>query len=364
MHARREQVSCPAWTSDQLDSTTPPEIEPAYFDDSLHAWVFSRHEDVLAAFRASSLVPAGPHAKVHAPPPDESALHNTRSETQESLSSTQLSLWRDQFSPLIQRVVDTLPEDRIVDLLEDYARPICLSLAAAITGIAPEVAPHLRSIAQPISASAADPHDPVLRTASKPATLTLRAFFHSGPEALRDSGFVALAHTMPSLMANLWYALLQHPHEWTRLHQSIDTAEQAIEELLRYAGLPRTLFRQASEDLHLAGCAIRKDDRIILRIIAANHDPQRFPHPDHVNLTRRAAGHLTLGAGPHACIAANLIRQVATSLTAPLLKRFATGTLAEEVRWQGGSGFRFPVALRVHLNTRKDGFTSSPHRSL
>ena len=55
MHARRDDPAIPAWSFDRLDSSQPPELDPPYFDTSLGAWVLSRHADVLAAFRASSL---------------------------------------------------------------------------------------------------------------------------------------------------------------------------------------------------------------------------------------------------------------------------------------------------------------------
>ena len=61
MPAKRNNPTIPSWTHDQLDSSSPPEVEPAYFDSVLNAWVLSKHADILAAFRASSLAPTGPH---------------------------------------------------------------------------------------------------------------------------------------------------------------------------------------------------------------------------------------------------------------------------------------------------------------
>lgn len=58
MTAPREDVLKPAWTRDQVNSLDPPDIEPAYFDSNLQAWVLSRHGDLLAAFHAPSLIQA------------------------------------------------------------------------------------------------------------------------------------------------------------------------------------------------------------------------------------------------------------------------------------------------------------------
>jgi Cytochrome P450 len=104
----------------------------------------------------------------------------------------------------------------------------------------------------------------------------LRGRFHSGPEPLRDSGFVALSQTIPCLLGNAWFALIQRPQTWRLLHQHRWFTEQAIQELLCYAGLVRTLYRTATADTDLNGYFIHKGERVILRIIAANHDPDRF----------------------------------------------------------------------------------------
>jgi cytochrome P450 len=211
MFAKREEPAKPAWSSDQLDCPSPPEIEAPHFDDLLGAWVLSRHSDVLAAFRSSRLSPMGPNDKATSEPPDEICLLKMREDTREALSLVQLRLWRERMTPLVCSLADSLPTNHPTDLVSKYARPSCLALAAMVTGVAPDDAERLEKIAEPISAFAAEPFDPILRSNAKSAKVELRSCFHSGPEFLRDSGFVALAHTMPRLLANAWFALLQHP---------------------------------------------------------------------------------------------------------------------------------------------------------
>jgi hypothetical protein len=234
--------------------------------------------------------------------------------------------------------------------MDGYARPLCLLVAAMVTGISRDAAEDLCEMARRVSASAAEPYDPAVRVSAKSANAQLRGCFHSGPEALRDSGFVALSQTLPCLLGNAWFALTQYPQEWSLLHHQPELTEQAIEELLRYAGLTRTLFRTATADLDLNGVSIRKGERVILRIIAGNRDPERFSQPHRVDVTRRDGGHFSLGAGPHSCVAAGLIRMVAATMTYPLVQRFASAKLALPVEWQGGSGFRSPSSLWVYLN--------------
>jgi cytochrome P450 len=347
MPAKRNNPTIPNWTHDQLDSSSPPEVEAAYFDSVLNAWVLSKHADILAAFRASTLAPTSPHDKNTS---DDSLRSKIRTETMEALSPAQLRAWREKITPEVQGLAGTLPTAEPVNLMNDYARPLCLSLAAMVTGISREDGTRFYEKAQRVSAAAAEPYDPALRAGAKAANAELRSCFHAGPETLRDSGFVALSQTLPCLLGNAWFALVQHPHQWSLLHQQPGLTEQAIDELLRYAGLARTLTRTATADINLNGSSIRRGEQIILRIIAGNRDPERFSHPHQVDVTRGDAGHFTLGAGPHSCVAAGLIRMAAITMTRPLLQRFAPPTPARPVEWQGGSGFRFPRSLWVCLH--------------
>jgi cytochrome P450 len=349
MGASREEPSKPAWNCDRLDSPIAPQIEDPYYDDALGAWVLSRHADILAAFRSSGLWPTGPNSKKSVEPPDESSNMRMRVETVEVLSAAQLREWREGVTPVVRELIDSLPMDRPVDLVAECARPLCLTLAAMVTGVDPKEAERLRQVAEPVFASAAEPYDESLRCSAKSANVELRGCFHSGPEPLRDSGFVALSQTMPSLLANAWYTLGRHPGEWELLHRQPALVEQAIEELLRYAGFARILFRRAVEDVDLNGIAIQKGERVVLRVFAANRDPERFSDPGRFDIRRHGTGQLTLGAGSHACVGASLIRMAATTITRPLLERFAWANLVEPVEWKGGAGFLTPASLRVWL---------------
>src|ERR1700733_377633 len=356
MHTRRDNPSIPAWREDQLDSPSPPQLEDPYFDDVLKAWVLSRHADILAALHSSSLSPASHASDDGSQLSSESAeceraRLKMRAEAMASLSPAQLRAWREQLAPAARALASSLPLEEPVDLISAYARPLCLSLAAIVTGISQSDAEHLCERARRISAAAAEPYDPALRRSAKCASADLRNYFPSGPEPLRESGFVAISQTMPCILGNAWFALMRFSQQWNLLHRQPELAEQAVEELLRYAGLVRILSRTATTDIDLNGALIRSGERIILRIVAANRDPERFADPNQVDLARRDGGHLPLGAGPHACVAANPIRLTAIATPRPLVQRFASANLSRPIDWQGGSGFRSPKSLWVHLST-------------
>jgi cytochrome P450 len=349
---KRQSAPKPTWNSDRLDSPLSPEIEAAYFDDSLQAWVLSSYADNLLAFRSTSLFPSGPSRDAAFETPDPESTLKMHAETREALSPANLRQWREHLRSEAGALVRSLPLNLPVDLVGEYARPLCLSLAAVVTNIDRQAAEYLCEISEPVSASAAEPYDVVLKSSAKSVDATLRSYFHSGPEPLRDSGFVALAHTMPCLLANAWFALLKDAEQWSILHRELWRMEQATEELLRTCGLPRILSRKAIEDCDINGVRVKKGERIVLRIYAANRDREHFSQPNQVNVRRRGIKHLAFGAGPHACVGASLIRMVAITISRPLLERFAWAKVCKPVEWKGGSVFLSPSSLWVHLGER------------
>ena len=344
-----EEYAGPTWTDDHLDSTAAPEIKAPYFDEKLGAWVLTRYADVLAAFRSPSLVPAGARGKQSTNAPSEADRLKMRAETRVAVSLRHLRKWQKVLAPEVSALTRSLPDGQPIDLVGEFARPLCLVLAVAVTGADPHDVEHLDKLARHISASAAEPYDTKIRSRSKAANARLQSCFPAGPESLRSSGFVALSQTMPSLLANAWYGLLQHPQQWGELHRRPSLAAKAVEELQRYAGLTRLSFRQVAHDVILNGVRLRKGDRVILRIAAANRDPERFPHPEYVDWLHHGTGHLSLGAGPHSCVGASLIRMAAVTITRPLIERFASAEIAGPVEWRGGPIFRSPASLPVRL---------------
>lgn len=318
--------------------------------------MLSRYADVLAAFRSPSLVPTGAKSKTRSgkAAPDKSVQLKLRAETKAALSLKHLQQWQKVLMPEVSALTQSLPTGQTVDLVGEFAQPLCLILATAVTGADPHDAKRLEKLAKHVSAAAAEPYDVKTGALAETAKAQLHGCFYARAELLRDTGFVALSHTLPCLLANAWFALLHQPQQWRRLHQRPILIPKAVEELLRYAGLTRLLFRRAIDDVDLGSIHVRKGDRLILRIAAANKDPERFPYPEQIDWTHQGRGHLALGAGPHSCVGANLIRMAAITITRPLLERFALAEISGAIEWHGGPVFRAPVSLPVFLQKTID----------
>jgi cytochrome P450 len=337
----------PAWDNGCQEGVFRLRAAQPYFDAQLDGWVLSRYADVTAAFHCPQLVVVGSTNKERNPRVDEAARLRMRAETREALSPVKLRSWRKQLLQHARELVAQFDHQQPMDLIRDYAQPLCLELALLATEPDTASVRHLTALAAHVSLAAAEPLDAQLKSQSKAATAELRPFFTRGPEPMRESGFVAVSQTLVSLLGNAWFALACYPQEWRRLHAQPLLVARGVEELQRFAGLTRLLFRRAIADISLNGIAIRKSERVILCLLAANRDPERYPDAHELSVTRTRISHVNLGAGLHACVGAPLVRVAAIAATMALVERFSSVELIEPIDWRGGSGFISPMALPV-----------------
>ena len=73
----------------------------------------------------------------------------------------------------------------------------------------------------------------------------------------------------------------------------------AVEELLRYESPSQHTARLAPADVEMGGKRIRERQAVIAVMGAANRDPERFPEPDRLDITRQDNRHLAFGWAAH-----------------------------------------------------------------
>ncbi|MEV5704046.1 cytochrome P450 [Actinoallomurus sp. NPDC052274] len=140
-------------------------------------------------------------------------------------------------------------------------------------------------------------------------------------EELTNLGMVLLAtgHLPTSSMLALGtFVLLTDETRRTRPSEDADVAERAVEELLRYLSILQfDVRRTALADVEIDGQVIAAGETVVLALPVANRDPERFPHPDDLDLGRPATGHLAFGHGIHQCLGQHLARaELRIALTA------------------------------------------------
>lgn len=320
------------------------------------------HAEVTQALSDPRLVHPGQH------PGDEPARRAVRAAAAQAPSPLRLASWRGGWAAQARERLDALPEGRPVDLVGELAGPWSLDVALQVTGLAPARAAEADALARRIFDAAAAADDGAPRAEAGVAAVALARLLR-GPEA-RPGGvvdvqtFVALSQSLPALLAGAWYALLCHPAALAALIAAPDAVERSAGELLRLGSPACAVFRQASAPTTIGDTAVTQGEPVALMLAAANRDPARFAGPDTLDLARDAAGHLGLGAGPHHCAGAPLVRMALTVATRALVEHCAALAWADgapsALAWRGGFAMRAPAALWVLR--RRHGAQGAPCR--
>ncbi|MFJ6787536.1 cytochrome P450 [Streptomyces angustmyceticus] len=124
--------------------------------------------------------------------------------------------------------------------------------------------------------------------------------------------------------------LLENPDQLQLLLDDPSLVKPAVEELVRFATIGDTAVpRVALEDIEIGGQLIRKGDGILCLGLAANRDPETFPEPEKLDITRGSRKHLGFGHGVHHCIGADLARLELEIVWSKLFRRIPTLRLAK-----------------------------------
>ena len=112
-----------------------------------------------------------------------------------------------------------------------------------------------------------------------------------------------------------------HPGLRQQLIDRPELYETATDEFLRYFSVNQQLSRTVTRDIVLGGQQLRRNDRLIISWLAANHDEHEFERPDDVVLDRAPNRHVAFGLGPHRCIGSHLARDMFAVMVKAVLDR-------------------------------------------
>ena len=161
------------------------------------------------------------------------------------------------------------------------------------------------------------------------------------------------SETTTHLISGSVYELIKAPQLRDWLQADWSRVNLAVEEFLRFVSpVQFTKPRFVGRDLELGGVTLKKGDRIMAMLAAANHDPAANAHPESLDLTRRPNHHLSFGTGIHFCLGHQLARIEAKCALEALFKRWPRLELAvpaEDIRWRPRPGLRAIAALPVRV---------------
>jgi cytochrome P450 len=177
----------------------------------------------------------------------------------------------------------------------------------------------------------------------------------SEDEVLANAGLLYIAgfETTTHFLGNSVYSLLRNRDQWELLCSDPATyIDCAVEELLRFESSVQAEppHRIATEEIVLPTATIPAGDTVVPLMGAANRDPERYPEPDRLDITRKDIRPLSFGGGIHVCIGQHLARLEANIVLGELARRFpGLQLLDEQPQWIGGITARGMHRLKVRL---------------
>jgi cytochrome P450 len=288
----------------------------------------------------------------------------------------------EQLRPRIQAIadelVDAVEERREMELVEEFAFPLPITVIAELLGIPvadqkrfrewsdavvrPSISPsELERFAGQMRDFVAYLRELFERRRREPADDLISALLQAeeAGDSLSEAELfstvilliVAGHETTVSLIGSAVLALLGDPSALERLRAEPELIPRAVEELLRReAAVDRTLVRWATADAELGGRTIKRGEPVIAILGAANRDPARFPEPGTFDIDRQDNKHVAFGRGSHYCLGAPLARLETEIALATLLRRLPGLRLVGDpnaVEWRPVPLFRSLVALKV-----------------
>lgn len=351
------------------------EQRPVHWNDVMESWVFTRYDDVDAVLmdprfsadrrRASNRFAQmaeqqrqqqdfGPFGRVQtmlsSDPPEHTRLRRLVSK---AFTPRAVENLRPRIQEIVDELLDAAQEKGTFDLVLELSYPTPVIVIAEMLGVPASDRPDFKRWSDAVVATLGGPfvsqqvmdearqsihelvdylHDFIAARRKEP-----RDDLISGLIAAEEQGqvlsedeimattmllLIAGNETTTHLIGNGTYALLQNRDQWDLLKNDPSLIGSAVEELLRFDGPVQLTSRVATEQIDIAGVTIEPWQVAIVLLGAANRDPDKFPNPDRLDITRNPTEHLAFGDGIHFCLGAPLARAEAQIAIGSLVQRF------------------------------------------
>ncbi|QRO01867.1 cytochrome P450 [Archangium violaceum] len=312
-------------------------------------------------------------------PPDHRRLRNL---VQKAFTPVMVENLNGRVAQITEDLLDAAARKPVVDLMEDFALPLPLTVIAEMLGVPQSDRISFRGlIAKVLDSSAVTP---ISFIRNYPNMLRLNRFLRKlvklrreqpgddlvtalvqaeeGGDRLSEDELISMVflllfaghETTVNLIGNGVLELVRHPGQLQKLREQPDLIDSAIEEMLRFTNPVGVVApRFAREDVEIAGVPIPKGSTITLLIASANLDETAFPDADKLDITRSPNRHVSFGYGIHYCLGAPLARLEARVAIPALLRRFPRLDLAvpaEKLRWRPNIGLRGLEALPLSVS--------------
>jgi len=371
--------------------------DPVHWDPFLHMWVVTRYADVIRVLKefsaartpspeqltAIGLSNLNPIAAVlvkqmlFLDPPSHTRI---RSLASAAFTAARVEALRSHIREIAQSLLRKLATNGRMEVIAELAEPLPAIVSAEMLGVPVEDHRQLKSWSEDFAEIIGNfQHNPDRTTRILKTTEEMTAYFRSAmrKEKLRPDGLVCSLRdaeidgdrltedevianciitmvggqeTTTNLIGNGVLCLLRNPAQLEKLRQNPSLIPSAVEELLRYESPSQHTARVASHDTELSGKLIRKRQAVMVVMAAANRDPERFPEPDRLDITRSDNRHVAFGWGAHFCFGAPLARIEGQIVFEEMLRSFPTWKLEPgPLVWRTNLALRGLTALPIAL---------------
>jgi cytochrome P450 PksS len=346
-------------------------------------WLVTRYDDVVAVLRDPRFKkdfrnlepeeltsrPAQPTVWVAlnrhmlaSDPPDHTRLRNL---VVKAFAPRLIAQQRDRIQALADSLIDAVLPRGEMDLIDDYAFPLPITVIAELMGVPVADRDRFRAWSSAVVTDRAEPGAwEAVEAAGQAFVAYLRDLFEERRRNPRPDLVTALVEaeeagdrldedelvstvflllvagheTTVNLIGNGMLALLTHPEELQRLRDVPALIAPAVEELLRFDGPVETsTLRYAAETVEVAGVTIPRGAIVMVVLSSANRDAAHFADADQLKLERPDNDHLAFGHGIHYCLGASLARLEGQIAIGTLLRRLPSLRLAvpvEQLEWR------------------------------
>ena len=339
--------------------------DPVHRMRLVDAWAITQHEDIDAMLRDSRRFSNGGRdygyvdyvSMLDMDPPDHTRL---RSLVVKAFTPRAVAELAPRIRQTCNDLLDEVEGSTRFDLIKVLAFPLPVIVIAEMLGVPPTDRDRFKNWSQDAALSVEPALDPGHVRRVQRAFGNLREYLNglieryqrdpqdnmiSALVAVEEAGdrltreellmtlmllLVAGHETTRNLIGNGMLALLRNPDQLQRLRDHPELLESAIHELLRYDAPVQLDSRVVQEDLEIGGKRIRKGQRVIGLIGAANRDPEAFDEPNLLDIGREDRSHLSFGRGIHYCLGSSLAVLEGRIAMAALLRRFSSIRLAAE----------------------------------
>jgi pimeloyl-[acyl-carrier protein] synthase len=373
--------------------------DPVHWDPFLHAWVVTRYSDVITVLRdftaartptpekltEMGLEALNPIARVMVKQMlfmDAPAHTRIRNLAGVAFTPQKVQTLRSHVRDIAQGLLQRAKLSGSMDVIADLAEPLPCVVTAEMLGLPVEDHRQLKLWSQDFAEMLGNfQHNPDRVPKILKSTDEMTSYFRNKMRmnSIRPDGLVSSLmnaeidgdrlsedeviancivtmvggqETTTNLIGNGILALLRHPDQLEKLRANFALIPSAVEELLRYESPSQHTGRLAPDDFEMGGKQIRKRQAVMAVMAAANRDPERFPNPDSLDITRQDNKHVAFGWGAHFCFGAPLARIEAQVAFEEMLRLFPKWCLSPgPLVWRTNLGLRGLKSLPISVST-------------